>query len=252
MQTASRMMQLFSGLVRAHGEYRITGSKGDKHIGEATTVNEPVTEQLWKDHLDGKKGIGVVVIKDDSTCLFGAIDIDCYSGLNYAEVIGKIRKKKYPLVACRSKSGGLHLFLFLKTAVKARELRNILRSMAASLGFGNSEIFPKQSQVLASRGDIGSWINMPYFDYLKTVRFGIYDDGSPMDLSKFLEYAENKQVELKSVDATSSSGDFTDGPPCIQHLVEMGIGEGMRNETLINIAKYLKKSVPMEWRKLVE
>ena len=48
---------------------------------------------------------------------------------------------------CRSKSGGAHLFLFTEEPVTAEDLRNKLTQLAAVLGYGNCEIFPKQIKI---------------------------------------------------------------------------------------------------------
>jgi uncharacterized ion transporter superfamily protein YfcC len=45
------------------------------HVGEAVTVTGEVTEALWEQHLSGRQGIGIIPIRDDSTCVFGAIDV---------------------------------------------------------------------------------------------------------------------------------------------------------------------------------
>lgn len=247
-------MALFAGLERAYGTYKVTGDKDGKQVGEALTLVDPVTEKLWQGHLDGVKGIGIVPIRDDSTALFGAIDIDSYKGLDYRKVIGLARQLKFPLVPCRSKSGGLHLYLFSDKPVAAGELRDRLSSMAASLGFGGSEVFPKQARIIAERNDIGSWINMPYFNAAQTNRPGLDDEGQPLDLAAFLDRAEALRCDvaaLAELDA-ASAGDLTDGPPCLQILLSQGVEPGMRNDVLFNLAVYLKRARGRTWRQDIE
>ena len=48
---------------------------------------------------------------------------------------------------CRSKSGGAHIYLFIDEPVSASLLQRKLRQLAASIGFGQAEIFPKQTQL---------------------------------------------------------------------------------------------------------
>ena len=113
MDLVTEFSELFKGLARAHGSYEIKGEKhSGKKTGRAQTLNEPVTDALWEEHLQGKKGLGIVPIDDDAKCHWGAADIDVYD-LDIPEQIKKIRSKNYPLVPCRTKSGGLHLFLFV-------------------------------------------------------------------------------------------------------------------------------------------
>ena len=42
---------------------------------------------------------------------------------------------------------------------------------SAYLGYGGCEIFPKQEELLVERGDIGNFINLPYFDAEQTMRY---------------------------------------------------------------------------------
>lgn len=73
-------------------------------------------------HLEGKKGVGSIPIDENNQCLFGALDIDEYD-LDLVKLFKKIKQLKLPLTVCRSKSGGAHLYIFLKEKVSATELR---------------------------------------------------------------------------------------------------------------------------------
>lgn len=254
MTNAARMKALFSGLERAYGTYKVTGVRDGKQVGEALTLVEPVTEALWQGHLDGKRSLGIVPIRDDSSALFGAIDIDQYEGIDMRKIISSIRALKYPLCPCRSKSGGLHLYLFCERPVAAGDLRDRLSAMAASLGFGGCEVFPKQSRILASRGDIGQWINMPYFDAADTKRPGLDDQAQPLTVEAFLALAEASRCDALKVelDEAVSSGDLADGPPCLGYIIGRGVEQGMRNDILFNLGVYLKQAVPKAWRELLE
>ena len=77
-----------------------------------------VTLDLWQDHVEGKRPLGIIPIREDSTCSWGSIDIDEYD-VDALAVVKKIEQMKLPLVPCRSKSGGLHLFLFVTEPVAA-------------------------------------------------------------------------------------------------------------------------------------
>jgi hypothetical protein len=92
---------------------------------------------------------------------------------------------------------------------------------------------------------------MPYFDAEKTTRYGLSDAAEPLSLPDFLDQAEALRVvldELVKLD-DASLGDLSDGPPCLQNILAGGsVGEGMRNEVLLNVAIYLKLAKPGSWR----
>jgi hypothetical protein len=246
---AEQMMKLFSGLKRAHGAYLQKSPSirpGEKMEGRCTTLNEPVTAQLWENHLNGIKGIGIIPINDDSTCTFGAIDIDIYSGISYSDIASKIKKYNLPLVTCKSKSSGIHCFMFVAEQVPAIQLIEKLRMLASFLGFGNSEIFPKQSVILSERGDIGQWINMPYFG---NTRFAFDEKGADVPLDQFIELATKKVMNIKEFNLFNiqSVSDISDGPPCLQNLIKLGFTPGCRNDSLFNFGVYIRKKFKDGW-----
>ena len=101
LSLAGRFMARFAGLERAHGTYEIgAGARADaknKINGKALTKLEPVTEELWELHLAGKRGLGIVPIRDDASCLFGAIDIDVYDNFDLPALEAKCLALKLPL-----------------------------------------------------------------------------------------------------------------------------------------------------------
>jgi hypothetical protein len=60
-------------------------------------------------------GIGIVPIRDDATCVWGAIDIDLDKEPNLTVLAKQVHKLELPLIVCRSKSGGAHLYLFCRS-----------------------------------------------------------------------------------------------------------------------------------------
>ena len=76
-----------------------------------TLLKKLVTDQLWSQHLAGEgPSLGIIPIMADNTSRWGCIDIDTYP-IDYRKIINSIRTLQLPLVPCRSKSGGLHIFL---------------------------------------------------------------------------------------------------------------------------------------------
>ena len=110
-----KFKQIFEGLKIAYGQYQ-KGDRGEngKQGGKAFIVRGNVTDDLWEKHLKGEgPALGIIPITENNTCRWGCIDIDQYN-FNHLDLINNIRKLKLPLIVCRSKSGGAHVFLFTK------------------------------------------------------------------------------------------------------------------------------------------
>jgi hypothetical protein len=45
--------------------------------------------------------------------------------------------------------------------------------MAATLGYEGCEIFPKQTEILVDRGDTGNFLNLPYHNEMKGLRYAL-------------------------------------------------------------------------------
>jgi len=259
---APEFRALFEGMERAHGTYNnIDKTRGDgKRTGDPLTKREPVTDELWAAHLLGINGIGIIPIRDDNTCFFGAIDIDVYGTLDPCAVARQLLEWKLPLIPCRSKSGGLHVFLFADVAVPANLMQTRLRDIAARLGHGNSEIFPKQSQLSGDSRDLGSWINMPYFGGDQTNRYAINPHGDPYTMNDFLHKAKALRAHAplrwfegkESKKRTDEIQVLPDGPPCLQHLIQLGFPEGTRNQGLFALGVYMRKAHPNDWADRVD
>lgn len=249
MNISEQFMQLFKGSDFAHGITTVTGKTSDKGKAEVRcrTVNGPTNVELWEKHLKGEQGLGIIPIRSDSTCGWGAIDIDDYN-IDLHVLEKNITKLKLPLVLCRTKSGGAHLYLFLKEAATAKEVRRILTNWIAALGFPpNTEIFPKQD-LLAGHRNVGNWLNMPYFDSGQTKRYCI-KDGEIINAQEFVAYATAmavNEVDLKELFATNNI-EFSDGPPCLEQLAKDGFPEGSMNNALFDCGVYAKNKFPDEW-----
>jgi hypothetical protein len=242
---AGKMMDLFAGLTRAYGTYRITGTKDSKVDGQAVTVQGELTEDHWQRHLSGETGLGVIPITDDNTVRFAAIDIDVYD-LDLPELEKRVKKLNLPLVLCRTKSGGAHLYLFLSEPHQAKLVRQRMAEFAAALGYPGVEIFPKQDK-LASKEDVGNWINMPYYDAERTTRYAIRN-GKALSLEQFVQHAGNKRTDdIASIEVQPPEEKLPGAPPCLQTLAINGVPPGMRNNALYNFGVLAKLMDEEHW-----
>ncbi len=247
-------MGLFEGYREAHGASIIdpksmpdpvTGKIKGRHF----TLSEPVTEDLWRQHLLGHKGIGIIPINKDSKCRWGAIDVDIYA-LDHLDLARKITRLNLPLVMTRTKSGGAHLWLFLSEFVMAGEMQAKLRSIASMLGLADSEIFPKQATLVNEQGDKGNWVNMPYFDAARTTRYHIDDLGRVLGPDTFIQAAHAKRLTAAQFYALDHNPETLLGgaPPCLQHLARHKIPSGARNNGMFSFGVYAKKAKPDSWQ----
>ncbi len=251
-QLVERFRKLFRGLHRAHGEYTPLPD-GKKR---ARTVRTPIPDPAWERHLRGESpGLGVIPITDDATCYWGAIDVDDYT-VNHIDLAQAIKRHGIPLLLCRSRSGGAHLFCFFIEPVRALDLIGKLKQWQIALKVDNPdgraiEIFPKQTR-LASE-DTGNWLNLPYFG---DERQCITAKGKVLSLQEFIEAAEDSAItraQLATKIPTYEPDDprffGTDGPPCLERMLRSGegFGKGTRNSALFNVGVYLRIRFPDTW-----
>ena len=256
MEQLEKFINIFAGLDSAYGTYKVESqnAKG-KSVGKALVVRQPPTKDLWQKHFDGvEPSLGIIPIRADNSCIWGCIDIDTYP-LDLEALVQKIQKLKLPLVCCRSKSGGAHVFAFTKDPVPAGDMQDYLVGCAALMGESGREIFPKQREVLVSRGDTGNFLNLCYHNYQRTLRYAIKEDGTAASLDEFFGmYEVNVQEKLKLPKASPKvKTPVSDGPPCLQALCSQGFPEGSRNNGMFSLGLYLKKAFPEAWdNKLLE
>jgi hypothetical protein len=256
---AKKFQELFNGLNRVRGSYKIDVERThekNKVIGAAKTVKEQIQEEHWVAHLAGIEGLGVVPIRDDQCCVFAALDIDEYD-LDLKDLNQEIQKLKLPFITCRTKSGGAHLYSFFQEPIRADMVRERLQLMAEALGYPSVEIFPKQREM--KPGDVGNWINLPYFNADgPTNRYALNKEGKALtSLDLFVAYAEAQKVSkdyFLECKIKTFEKPFMDGPPCLQRLATQkeGFPAGTRNNALYNVGIYLRMKYPDEWKDRLE
>ncbi len=204
LSEAERIFRLFEGNPAGHGEFipdAIQKPGSTKVRGKTQTIRDmPPSQSLWEEHLSGKRGLGVIPVLERGVCRWACIDIDEYGGLYHADLVKDLDKREWPGIVCRSKSGGAHIFFFFREPIKTEKVRAKLRSMAVALGqSADTEIFPKQSEL--AEGEIGNWLNMPYFDADRGTRYAVLADSRGITLYQFLETAEARRITEAQFDA---------------------------------------------------
>ena len=213
---AEEMFSLFRGSNTHYGKYDLTDAKkvGLKLVAQTnnrSTITGSLTVDLWNDHLLGNFGIGIVPIFNKTKVVWGAIDIDEYD-LDYNKILVDIEKNKLPLVTIKSKSGGIHCYLFCNEEIEAEDMIACLKVCAQKINFAkvvrkngsiqDTETYPKQSEVKVDQGDSGNWLNMPYFDYKNGIRKCIVlknDLVTELEIEEFIQYANNKKISYSDL-----------------------------------------------------
>jgi hypothetical protein len=254
-----KFKEIFEGNNSAYGQLILSGSTNGKGKadGKAFIKRQPVTDNLWEDHIAGKDpALGVIPINENNECKWGCIDVDVYN-VDHLVLMRNIKGLGFPLVTFRSKSGGAHLFLFAKEFIPASLMQSKLKAMADALGYAGSEIFPKQTEILVERGDTGNFLNLPYHGGVRGLRYAMKAGGEAATLESFYSIydewvqtrEEIEQITVK--EKTEVKESFKQGPPCLNTLAEQGFGEGSRNNALFNIAVYCKKAHADDWENQV-
>jgi hypothetical protein len=187
----------------------------------------------------------------DNTCTFAAIDIDTQNDdneVNFAEIARKVKEASLPLVMCRTRSGGAHLYLFLKSPAPAKQVRVLMQRWAAKVGVPVDLIVPDYDYQRTGKDGkpyISRSINLPYLGADKTDRYAFDESGKKkLKLTQFLDLAEQSRVDPSAyIEATD---DLSQAPPCVQRMLQEGIPDGLRNEGLTQWAIFRKKQDPSD------
>lgn len=237
LELSDRMVALFASNPRSSGRW-------EPNTGRMYVEYVPIDPEIMDGHLEGVTGCGGVPIQDDSTCTWAAIDIDNHgedADIPIEDVDRNIHTYGLPLIACRSKSGGVHAYLFLSEPQPANRIQSIMAGWAVKLGYAGCEIFPKQGKLFSRDGKLsyGNWINFPYFKADATERYAVVD-GKKLELEEFIDYAEASKVTKVKMRSLLMD-EHPEAPPCIQALLSRGAPQGQRNEAMYNVGVYFRK-----------
>ena len=255
MTQAERLLRVFEGSGHAHGKTTVGRiGRGGKAEAKSMMIRGPMTVDMVQEHINGGQGYGAVPITAENMVKFGAMDIDTYN-LDLAALNKKIRDAKLPMLLCRSKSGGAHVYLFLDDWYPASLIREYLTEISIALGFSGCEIFPKQDEILSERGDLGSFINMPYHNADTTTRYCFDENGEAMSLDEFLDAVEAIRCSPSAIDMSKIAGSrkwFSDGYACLRYILRDGPVSENRNLILFMVGLYCKRKWPDDWKMQME
>ena len=269
-----RYIKFFDGYRNAYGlaDFEHQEAKVDPESGKKKPVYrwnyEPLTEAIYEAHLNGKLSIGIQPCNENSEARLGVIDIDPkdYDDFNKKFFIDIIQDFDLPLIPIESKSGGLHLCLFMDQFTDAKALKSFLTNLLPLFKLKpNNEIFPKQTELTRDEetGKLkpGQFINLPYYG---NKRRALNIDGTPFAIDKFLEVVEANLVskgQLEIITANidkkiyeGTDADLMDGPPCLADISKISNKEGFdgKDRFMYNYHVFAKMKYPDGWEQKVK
>lgn len=242
---------LFVGNTLNYGRhmYAFANKQGDKEKGTNSSIkNKLLTIKEYRQHLNGVEGLGIIPIDADNMSKFAVIDIDVYNQ-DFKPYLEAIERHNFPLVPFYSKSGGLHIYVFFRDRVRSKDAVDRLKKISRILGITlfvkqhkneALEIFPKQTKL--SVGQMGNWINLPYYNAEDTKQSVILN-GKALDFNSALMHMKSKLTSIIELDELLDDLPYNDAPPCLQTLYLLSmLGENNgRNNYLFSFGVYLKK-----------
>ena len=269
-----RYIKYFYGYREAYGlaDFEHEEAKIDPESGKKRPVYrwnfEPLTEEIYNSHVEGKISIGIQPCNTDKEARLGVIDIDPkdYADFDKKFFIDKIQEFDLPLIPVESKSGGLHLWIFIDEFMSAKDIVSFLTNLLPLFKLKpNTEIFPKQTELTRdeSTGKIGpgQFINLPYYG---GERKGLNVDGTSFTLDNFLQLIEANTVSKNDLQQITEgidkkiyegvNGDFIDGPPCMAVLSKLSKEKNFdgKDRFMYNYHVLVKMKYPDTWEDKVK
>ena len=252
---AQRFLLLFMGKENTYVKNMLPKTKPEKGVKVKTSITNvrgKVDADLMLSHLNGEFGVGICSVTTDGKCRAGVIDIDYYKG-KIRKVLDIIRDYQLPLVPFRSKSGGLHCYLFLSRGVSAKTVRDTLNliikvfSLDKMYGEEKVEVFPKQDRV--TEDGFGNAVTLPYFNAEEPYTYLLDLDGNEVPFEDALNQIQKRFTTIENVREELENLPYDDAPPCLQRILLSGLVGGEdtgRNNFLFSFALYASKKYGLE------
>jgi len=231
---------LFSGLFRGRDD--VWGSV------EGKSNKEPVTIEHYRDHLEGKRSLGIYPLLDDGTCYFFAVDLDEKNFAKALQIRNELKTLGINVYICESKSKGFHVYGFGDGLV-AKDVRYLLGGLLDKLGIA-AEIFPKQDK-LDTVIKYGNYINLPCFGLSRQFQsadnkpiptaqaLALITKNTPEAINKAKEKVPAPAPIMTPIKPTKGkeSKKRIKSPPCVDKILK-GVSAGVRDEAAFALARH--------------
>ena len=234
-----KYIKFFEGYRQAYGVADMSTLKIDPESRKQKPIyrwnDEQLTDKIYKNHLEGTQSIGVQPCNENGQARFGVIDIDPsdYGDFDRKFFIDTLQTYNLPLIPVLSKSGGLHLYMFIDKFIDASLIKSFLSNLLPIFKLKpDTEIFPKQTQLTkdSETGQLrpGQFINLPYFG---EERKAVNIDGKTFTLDQFMQVISanlvtkerlteiTEGIENKSMEGVDE--EFIEGPPCLAAISKL-------------------------------
>ena len=265
-------IKIFNGYRHAYGIADWTNAVIDPENGKKKPVYrwnyEEFTDSIYQEHLEGNISVGIQPTNEKGSAIFGVIDVDPkqYEDFDKKFYLETIQQYKLPLVPVESKSGGLHLYLFMNEFVQSTVIVSFLSNLLPLFHLKpDCEIFPKQTQLTKDpeTGILkpGQFINLPYYG---GERKAVNIDGTFFTLEQFVQVVDaniTTKDELKTIteemERQSMEGvdeDFLDGPPCLALISKISNQENFdgKDRFMYNYHVFVKMKYADNWEQKVK
>ncbi len=246
MPHITNYMKLFSGRTEVYGINQFC-------------LKEPLTKEIYLEHLNGIRRIGVYPIHDKNLTNFLAYDIDV-EDFNQALLIKqKADDLNLHVNLERSKSKGYHGWCFFDIPIEAVKTRLVFESILEELNI-KCEIFPKQDEI--TEGQYGNFIFLPLFGgdvkngrtvFIHDKNTILIDNITDIDKLKitpvktldaiiFLRKLVRKKITLNEVPGEKKI--YSKELPCIEKI-KLGVSKGHRDNACFRLViNYKEKGIP--------
>lgn len=198
MSNATRLFQLYRGREDVFAlAHKTADSNGELKV-EYRPERRPLTVEDLTRHMAGDLVVGVYPMRQDSTCCFGAIDLD--DPEHPETTLEKVRRlreaaielgvPKDAIMMSFSGRKGHHLDVFFAEPIAAATVRLLLQAIVEKAGYlpGSFELFPKQDVLEVSKDGelgLGNLIKLPFARHPLTGRIAeVVDPGRIQPMSK--------------------------------------------------------------------
>lgn len=221
------------------------GDGGKMKANPGTPVTGQFGEAEFSAHIAGEIGIAGQALLTKETVRWAAIDVDYYNEDTYTHILYLIQDKGMPLIPCWSKSGNLHIYLFLSEEIGVQGVVDFLGHVANLLGLNPDHTELRPLQTKAGKKGNSVPLNLPYFGDV-TGRVTKSDGIGIEPIESFLDEAESKS--LSGVDFKSWQIKLLfNAPACVMKYFHTGEKEGTSTANYTLAARYLfilKQHIP--------